>query len=67
MKHSFGNKVGVCSVCDINCWDTENGLPAIWPCGILGCPHETVEQQNKIGMGLSFSEMSSGLAQLLES
>jgi len=67
MKKSFGNKVGVCPVCDINCWDTSNSLPTIWPCGVSGCPHETAEQQNKIGLGLSFSETSSGLAQLLES
>jgi len=29
MKNSFGNKVGVCPVCDINCWDTSEGKPAI--------------------------------------
>ena len=67
MKNSFGNKVGVCPVCDINCWDTSEGKPAIFPCGVKGRPHETVEFQKSIGLEQLFSDTSSGLAQILES
>ena len=65
-KNSFGNKVGVCPVCDINCWDAFDGKPAIFPCGIKGCLHETEEFQKTIGEGQMFSDTSSGLAQILE-
>jgi hypothetical protein len=67
MKNSFGNKVGVCPVCDINCWDASDGKPAIFPCGVKGCPHETVEFQKSIATERLFSDTSSGLAQILES
>ena len=67
MKNSFGNKVGVCPVCDINCWDASDGKPAIFPCGVKGCPHETVEFQKSIGLEQLFSDTSSGLSQILES
>ena len=66
MKQSFGTKVGVCSVCNINCWDASDGKPAIFPCGVKGCPHETAEFQQSIGIEQLFSDTSSGLAQILE-
>ena len=50
MKHSFGTKVGVCAVCNINCWDASNGKPAIFPCGVKDCPYETAEFQQSIGL-----------------
>jgi hypothetical protein len=67
MKISFGNKVGVCPVCDINCWDASEGKPAIFPCGVKDCLHETEEFQKTIGVGQLFSDSSSGLALILES
>lgn len=30
---------GKCSVCGINCWEKNAGEPAIWPCGVAGCPY----------------------------
>ena len=66
MKHSFGTKVGVCTVCNINCWDASDGKPAIFPCGVKDCPYETAEFQQAIGLEQIFSDTSSGLAQILE-
>lgn len=31
--------VGKCSHCGINCWAETNNEPAIWPCGVEGCPY----------------------------
>lgn len=67
MKHSFGVKVDVCTVCDINCWDATDNKPAIFPCGVKDCPYETAEFQQSIGLAQLFSDTSSGLAQILES
>ena len=66
MKHSFGAKVGICSVCKINCWDASDKKPAIFPCGINNCPYETAEFQQSIGTEQLFSDTTSGLAQILE-
>ncbi len=66
MKHSFGVKVGVCAVCDINCWDATDNKPAIFPFGVKDCPYETAEFQQSIGLAQLFSDTSSGLAQILE-
>ena len=66
MNHSFGTKVGVCTVCNINCWDASDGKPAIFPCGVKDCPYETAECQQSIGLEQIFSDTSSGLAQILE-
>ena len=66
MKNSFGNKVGVCPICDINCWDASEGKPAIFPCGVKNCPNETVEFQKSIATERLYSGTSSGLAQILE-
>jgi hypothetical protein len=30
---------GKCSHCGINCWAETDGKPAIWPCGVPGCPY----------------------------
>lgn len=30
---------GKCSNCGINCWDETGEKPAIWPCGLSGCPY----------------------------
>lgn len=58
-KQNFGTKTGVCGVCGINCWD--NGKPAIWPCGVKGCPYETAEQQANIGKDYEVSDVGNSL------
>jgi hypothetical protein len=30
---------GKCPHCGINCWAETNNEPAIWPCGVGGCPY----------------------------
>jgi hypothetical protein len=32
-------KTGTCKTCSINCYAEKGGNPAIWPCGIEGCPY----------------------------
>jgi hypothetical protein len=32
-------KSGTCKHCTINCWAERGGKPAIWPCGLEGCPY----------------------------
>lgn len=59
VKMNFGTKTGTCEVCGINCWD--NGKPAIWPCGVNGCPYETKEQQAQIGTGKNYSNVGGSL------
>lgn len=57
-------KIGTCKICTINLWaECENG-PAIFPCGVKNCPHETAANKLQIVHERSFS--SSALAQVLE-
>jgi len=28
-----------CPTCGINCWAETDNKPAIWPCGVPGCPY----------------------------
>jgi hypothetical protein len=67
MHKLFGETTGTCSVCDINLWSTCDGKPAIFPCGVKGCPYETEEEQSKIELKGVFSEHGSSLQQLIES
>jgi hypothetical protein len=30
---------GKCTICGINCWEQTDSQPAIWPCGLDGCPY----------------------------
>jgi|TARA_Y100000310_G_C20058909_1_gene524052 hypothetical protein len=66
MKKNFGTKIGVCPICKINCWDSCEGKPAIFPCGVKNCPHETAEFQTTIATEQIFSDTGSGLAQILD-
>ena len=66
-KKDFGTKVGKCDLCGINCWDASGGLPAIWPCSINACPHETPLQLEHNTIKIETSQTGSGLALLLES
>jgi len=62
MKSEFGSVVGACNVCEINLWDGCGNRPAIFPCGVKGCPYETASEQANI----EFSAYGSSLAQLIE-
>jgi len=42
----YGEAVGKCEICTINCWSSADGKPVVWPCNIAGCPYEDPEQQN---------------------
>jgi hypothetical protein len=48
---------GKCSVCGINCWTETAGEPAIWPCGVPGCPypHKPQTRFDKSPTGSSLS------------
>jgi len=48
MKFRDMTPIGKCDVCGINLWSEFDGGPAIFPCGIAGCPYETEEQQRAI-------------------
>ena len=74
-KKYFGTKVGTCPVCSINLWDTTNGKPAIWPCGVVArsikegksgdCPYETAEDRKALTQQ-EFSAVGSGLLAIIE-
>ncbi len=32
-------KTGTCKHCGINCYAEKHGEPAVWPCGVDGCPY----------------------------
>ena len=54
IKINYGKKVGVCSLCGINYWDIFDYKPAISPCGIQDCPHETKEFQKSLTKTVDF-------------
>lgn len=67
MHKLYGENTGSCSICGINLWSASDGKPAIFPCGVKGCPYETEEEQAAISMsGALFSEQGSSLQQLIE-
>ncbi len=35
--------IGTCPNCGINCWPETGGKPAVWPCGVGGCPYPTAQ------------------------
>lgn len=53
---------GKCPHCSINCWNETGGKPAIWPCGLEGCPYPR-------GNVIAFprSETGTSLAQIVYS
>jgi len=63
-KQNYGTCTGKCPICTINIWDASDDKPVIWPCNILGCPHEDPKKQN-LRIGLEFRSITgSGLAQI---
>lgn len=60
MKYNYRalTPVGKCEVCGINLWAEHNGEPAIWPCGLTGCPYPdkslTKFEHSFTGSSLSF-------------
>ena len=48
VEKDFGNCTGTCPVCTIKCWEKTGNKPAIFPCGIENCPHETKEFQKTL-------------------
>jgi len=48
LQPECGKRTGSCPVCQINCWEKQNNMPAIFPCGIAGCPYETQEFQDTL-------------------
>ena len=48
VEKDFGNCTGTCPVCTIKCWEKTGNKPAIFPCGINNCPHETKEFQRRL-------------------
>jgi len=67
MHKQFGEVVGTCKVCDINLWSNCDGRPAIFPCGVLNCPHETDKDRALAAQQKDyFSVHGSSLAQLIE-
>lgn len=32
-------KTSICKTCSINCYAEKQNEPAIWPCGVTGCPY----------------------------
>jgi len=63
-KHTFGEAVGKCEICTINLWDSCQGEPAIFPCGVQGCPYEQKEEQNQHLKIAHAGGMGSGLGQI---
>jgi len=57
-------KTGTCKICTINLWAECGNRPAIFPCGVKDCPHETETERLQIVHERSFS--GSALAQVLE-
>lgn len=35
---------GKCKTCGINLWAEHDNKPAVWPCGIPGCPYPSKPQ-----------------------
>mgnify|MGYP000038265617 FL=1 len=66
MHKQFGEILGTCKVCDINLWSNCDGGPAIFPCGVLNCPHETAEERLAANQPMLLSAQGSSLAQLIE-
>jgi hypothetical protein len=66
MHKQFGEIIGTCKVCDINLWSNCDGGPAIFPCGVLNCPHETAEERQAASQPMLLSAQGSSLAQLIE-
>jgi hypothetical protein len=62
MKQSYANYTltGRCAHCGINCWKETNGMPAIWPCGIEGCPYprHNVVQFPRSATGTSLAQIT---------
>lgn len=50
---------GKCTHCGINCWAETDNQPAIWPCGLEGCPYPRGEvvQFPKSATGTSLSQI----------
>ena len=50
---------GKCAHCGINCWAETDNQPAIWPCGLEGCPYPRGEvvQFPKSATGTSLSQI----------
>lgn len=48
---------GKCPNCGINCWSETSNEPAIWPCGVPGCPYPHKPQRpferSAVGSSLS--------------
>lgn len=48
---------GKCPTCGINCWTETDNEPAIWPCGVPGCPYTQKPQpkfeRSSVGSSLS--------------
>lgn len=40
-------KTGTCKHCGINLYEGMKPNPKYMPCGVNGCPYETVEEQRK--------------------
>lgn len=51
--------VSKCVRCGINCWAETDNKPAIWPCGVEGCPYPTsnVTQFSRSPTGSSLSHI----------
>tara|TARA_Y100000389_G_C16999666_1_gene288902 strand:- start:181 stop:384 length:204 start_codon:yes stop_codon:yes gene_type:complete len=63
-KKDFGQVVGKCETCTINCWDSTDSKPAIWPCNIKGCPYESGTSQNRLSNIPFQSPTGSGIGQI---
>lgn len=63
-KIDYGEKTGVCTICNINLWSDSDNKPAIFPCNIEGCPYEDAKDQNRDDGFERFSSIGSGLGQI---
>ena len=63
-KKDFGTAVGKCEICTINCRDSTDGKPAIWPCNVKGCPYESGASQNRLSNVPFQSPTGSGIGQI---
>ena len=63
-KKDFGTAVRKCEICTINCWDSTDGKPAIWPCNVKGCPYESGASQNRLSNVPFQSPTGSGIGQI---
>ncbi len=51
--------VSKCPTCGINCWAETDNKPAIWPCGVPGCPypHDKAEAFESSMTGTSLGQI----------